>query len=46
MMGIMTLVRVLPEERYNEVMARVKAGKIEKPQAAPGHKHTDILRER
>ena len=39
MMGMMTLVRVLPEEKYNEVMARVKAGKTEKPQSAPGHKH-------
>ena len=39
MMGMMTLVRVLPEEKYNEVMARVKAGKTEKPKSAPEHKH-------
>ena len=39
MMGMMTLVRVLPEEKYNEVMARVKAGKTEKSKSAPEHKH-------
>jgi FtsP/CotA-like multicopper oxidase with cupredoxin domain len=38
MMGMMTLVRVLPEDKYNEVMARVKAGKTEKP-AAPAQQH-------
>jgi hypothetical protein len=37
MMGMMTLVRVLPEDKYNDIMERVKAGK--KPQSAPEHKH-------
>src|SRR5262249_21196166 len=32
MMGMMTLVRVLPEDRYNDIVARVKAGKTEKSQ--------------
>ncbi|HEU0180402.1 MAG TPA: multicopper oxidase domain-containing protein [Blastocatellia bacterium] len=40
MMGMMTLVRVLPEDKYNDIMARVKAGKTEKPQSAPEHKHS------
>src|SRR5499433_1734144 len=40
MMGMMTLVRVLPEDKYNEIMARVKAGKTEKPQSAHEHKHS------
>jgi len=40
MMGMMTLVRVLPEDKYNDIMARVKAGKIEKPQPAHEHKHS------
>jgi manganese oxidase len=39
MMGMMTLVRVLPEDKYNDIMARIKAGKIEKQQSSPGHKH-------
>jgi manganese oxidase len=39
MMGMMTLVRVLPEDKYNDIMARIKAGKTERPQSAPGHKH-------
>ncbi|MBO0724528.1 MAG: hypothetical protein J2P52_02925, partial [Blastocatellia bacterium] len=40
MMGMMTLVRVLPEDKYNEIMARIKAGKIEKPQPSREHKHS------
>jgi manganese oxidase len=39
MMGMMSLLRVLPEDKYNEIMARIKAGKIEKPQPAHEHKH-------
>ena len=39
MMGMMTLVRVLPEDKYDEIMARVKAGKTEKSPSAPEHKH-------
>lgn len=38
LMGMMTLVRVLPEDKYNDIMARIKAGKVEKP-AAPAHEH-------
>jgi hypothetical protein len=41
MMGMMTLVRVLPEDKYDEIMARVKAGKTGKPPSAPEHKHID-----
>ena len=39
MMGMMTLIRVLPESRYDEIMARIKAGKTEKPKPAPAHEH-------
>jgi len=39
MMGMMTLVRVLPEDKYNDVMARVKAGKTERPPLTHEHKH-------
>lgn len=40
MMGMMTLIRVLPPNRYEEVQRRIKAGIIEAPSAAPsGHKH-------
>ena len=38
LMGMMNLVRVMPEQKYNEIMARIKEGKTEKP-AAPQHKH-------
>jgi len=38
-MGMMTLVRVLPEDKYNGIMARIKAGKTEKSQPAHEHKH-------
>jgi hypothetical protein len=41
MMGMMTLVRVLPEDKYNEIMARVKAGEIDKTQPAHEHKHNE-----
>src|SRR5215510_13738751 len=37
MMGMMTLVRVLPEDKYNDVMARVKAGKTERPPSTHDH---------
>lgn len=36
MMGMMTLVRVLPPDKYEEVMAAVREGRKEAP---PGHKH-------
>ncbi len=39
MMGMMTLVRVLPEDKYNEIMARIKAGQTEQPKGAPEHQH-------
>ena len=42
MMGMMTLIRVLPEEKYNDIIARIKAGKTEKPALPPQqHKHGD-----
>src|SRR5690348_1483719 len=39
MMGMMTLVRVLPTELYDEVQRRIREGLVEAPQAMPGHKH-------
>jgi hypothetical protein len=38
--GMMTLVRVLPSDKYEEVMAKVREGRREKPpQSQPAHKH-------
>ena len=39
MMGMMTLIRVLPPNLYDEVQRRIKAGITEAPTAVPGHKH-------
>ena len=39
MMGMMTLVRVLLEDKYTEIMARIKAGQTARPKAAPEHQH-------
>ena len=39
MMGMMTLVRVLPPAEYDEVQRRIREGITEAPQAMPGHKH-------
>lgn len=39
MMGMMTLVRVLPPNMYDEVMRRMREGIVEPPNAVPGHKH-------
>ena len=39
MMGMMTLVRVLPPAKYDEVMRRVREGITEKPGAAQPHHH-------
>lgn len=39
MMGMMTLVRVLPPDMYDEVMRRMREGIVEAPAAMPGHKH-------
>ena len=36
--GMMNLIRVLPPEKYEEVMKRVREGRTEKP-PAPAHKH-------
>jgi FtsP/CotA-like multicopper oxidase with cupredoxin domain len=41
MMGMMTLVRVLPEDKYNDIMARIKTGNTGKPQSEPKHRHND-----
>jgi manganese oxidase len=41
MMGMMNLVRVLPEDKYNKIMAMIKEGKTDKPKATPEHKHGD-----
>jgi hypothetical protein len=38
MMGMMTLVRVLPEEMYEKVMALVRERRTEPP-APPMHRH-------
>ena len=39
MMGMMTLVRVLPPAMYDEVLRRIREGITEVPAAVPGHKH-------
>ena len=42
MMGMMTLVRVLPPQEYDEIQRRIREGIVEAPQAPqtlPGHKH-------
>jgi manganese oxidase len=36
--GMMNLIRVLPPDKYEEVMKRVREGRVEKP-AAPAHQH-------
>jgi hypothetical protein len=37
---MMTLVRVLPPDKYEEVMAKVREGRQENPpQSQPAHKH-------
>ena len=41
MMGMMNLVRVLPEDKYSKIMAMIKEGKTDKPKATPEHKHGD-----
>jgi FtsP/CotA-like multicopper oxidase with cupredoxin domain len=39
MMGMMTLVRVLPPDKYEQVMAAIKEGRVEQPQQE--HKHNE-----
>ncbi len=42
MMGMMTLVRVLPPADYEKLMARIKEGRTEKSKSAPpSHRHED-----
>ena len=41
MMGMMTLVRVLPPDKYEALMADIKAGRVKQPQATEEHKHHD-----
>lgn len=38
--GMMNLIRVLPPDKYEEVMQRVREGRVEKP-AQPAHQHHD-----
>ena len=41
MMGMMTLIRVLPPQMYDEVQRRIREGIVEAPAAVPSqHKHT------
>jgi len=39
MMGMMTLVRVLPADKYEEIMALRRQGLPVKPAEQPTHKH-------
>jgi hypothetical protein len=39
MMGMMTLVRVLPPAEYDEVQRRIREGIVEAPKPMPGHRH-------
>jgi FtsP/CotA-like multicopper oxidase with cupredoxin domain len=39
MMGMMTLVRVLPPAEYDEVQRRIREGIVEPPKPVPGHRH-------
>jgi manganese oxidase len=38
MMGMMTLIRVLPPDKYDDMMLRMKEGRVEKP-VMTEHKH-------
>jgi len=40
-MGMMTLIRVLPPDKYEKLMADIKAGRTVVPQAPTEHKHKD-----
>jgi hypothetical protein len=40
-MGMMTLIRVLPPDKYEKLMADIKAGRTVVPQAPTEHKHND-----
>ena len=39
--GMMSLIRVLPPDKYEKIMAAIKQGKTEQPQSQPSHKHND-----
>lgn len=39
MMGMMTLVRVLPPAEYDEIQRRIREGIVELPKPLPGHRH-------
>ncbi|MFN0119020.1 MAG: multicopper oxidase domain-containing protein [Blastocatellia bacterium] len=39
MMGMMSLVRVLPADKFEQIMAMVEKGKTDKPKATPQHEH-------
>ena len=39
--GMMSLVRVLPPDKYEKIMAAIKQGKTEQPQSRPAHKHNE-----
>lgn len=41
MMGMMTLVRVLPPDKYEQVMTAVREGRIEGPKTEQQHKHNE-----
>ncbi len=41
MMGMMTLVRVLPVEKFDEIMQMKNRGTIDKPEPQPEHHHHD-----
>jgi FtsP/CotA-like multicopper oxidase with cupredoxin domain len=40
-MGMMTLVRVLPPDKYDKIMADIKAGRTIAPESKPEHKHNE-----
>jgi FtsP/CotA-like multicopper oxidase with cupredoxin domain len=40
-MGMMTLIRVLPPDKYDKIMADIKAGRTVVPQKQTEHKHND-----
>jgi hypothetical protein len=39
--GMMAVVRVLPPDKYEEIMAAVKEGRVEQPQSQQEHKHDE-----
>ena len=39
--GMMSLIRVLPPDKYERMMAAIKQGKTEQPQSRPSHKHNE-----